>query len=310
MGFLSCDGANEGVFPRSANKTKKTVDGLNFVWCNRLTAESIGKARFNPKLIMNRQSFRKISSVVIAVALSVGASASAFGQLTFVSSNGLRSASATFDVIAGNLQITLNNISTNDVTTPTGGGGILTTVFFDLFPPTTLTPVSALLGLGSVVHFGSDGGGNVGGEWAFASGLVGAPGNAALGASSSGLGLFGSGNFGGVDLDPPGAVNGLNYGITSAGDNLGIGNAAVTGSVPLIQSSVVFTLSGNPLFTSIGDYTISNVSFQYGTDLSEPRDLGVFVETNIPEPTAMSICALLLVPLASRVCRRNLASRG
>ena len=212
-------------------------------------------------------------------------------------------------MVGGNLQITLNNISTNDVTSPTGGAAILTTVFFDLSPTTSLTPVSALLGLGSVVHFGSNGGGNVGGEWAFASGLVGAPGNAALGASSSGLGLFGSGNFGGPDLDPPNAVNGLNYGITSAGDNLLTGNAAVTGSVPLIQNSVVFTLSGNPVFTTIGDYTISNVSFQYGTSLLEPRDPGVFVETNVPEPTTMTICALLLVPLASRFRRKHFGSR-
>ena len=258
---------------------------------------------------MSIPAIRKQFGCLTAAVMCVCSSVSALGQLTFVSSNGLRSASATFDVVGGNLQITLNNISTNDVTSPTGGGAILTTVFFDLSPTTALTPVSALLGLGSVVHFGSSGGGNVGGEWAFASGLVGAPGNAALGASSSGLGLFGSGNFGGPDLDPPNAVNGLNYGITSAGDNVFSGNAAVTGNVPLIQNSVVFTLSGNPVFTTIGDYTISNVSFQYGTSLLEPRDPGIFVETNVPEPTTLSICALLLIPLASRVRRKQFGSR-
>jgi hypothetical protein len=258
---------------------------------------------------MTKHVFRKITGVLIAVALCLGAKVSAFGQLTFVSSNGLRSASATFDVVGNNLQITLNNISTNDVTSPTGGGAILTTVFFDLSPATALTPVSAMLGLGSVVHFGLDGGGNVGGEWAFASGLAGAPGNAALGASSSGLGLFGAGNFGGPDLTPPIAVNGLSYGITSIGDNITTGNAAVTGGVPLIQNSVVFTLSGNPVFTTIGDYIISNVSFQYGTSLSEPRDPGIFVETNIPEPTALSLCALFLIPIASRLRRKQFGSR-
>lgn len=256
---------------------------------------------------MKKQNTRKISGLVTAVVLCACASVSALGQLTFVSANGLRSAAATFDVVAGNLQITLNNISTNDVTTPTDGGAILTSVFFDLSPTTTLTPVSAMLGFGSVVHFGSNGGGNLGGEWAFASGLVGAPGNAGLGASSSGLGLFGSGNFGGPDLDPPNAVNGLNYGITSLGDNMITGNSPVTGDVPLIQNSVVFTLSGNPAFTTIANYTISNVSFQYGTSLSEPRDLGVFVPTNIPEPTTMSICALLLMPFGARLCRKHLA---
>jgi hypothetical protein len=259
------------------------------------------------RVFMSKQILKSFPAFVVATVLCAWTSTSALGQLTFVSSNGLRSASATFDVVAGNLQITLNNISLSDVTTPTGGGAVLTTVFFDLSPTTTLTPVSALLGLGSVVHFGSNGGGNVGGEWAFASGLVGAPGNAALGASSSGLGLFGQGNFGGVDLDPPGAVNGLNYGTTSAGDNMLTGNAQVTGNVPLIQNSVVFTLSGNPVFTVIGDYTISNVSFQYGTSLSEPRDPGIFVETNIPEPTTLSLCALILIPIGSRLYRKHLA---
>lgn len=256
---------------------------------------------------MNRQIARNFLGIVTAVALFVGASTSALGQLTFVSANGLRSASATFDVVAGNLQITLNNISTNDVTTPTGGGAILTSVFFDLAPTTTLTPVSAMLGLGSTVFFGPINGGNMGGEWAFGSGLVGAPGNAGLGTSSSGFGLFGQANFLGANLQGPTAVDGLQYGITSAGDNLLTGNTPVTGGNALIQNSVIFTLSGNPVFTLIGDYTISNVSFQYGTSLSDPNDPGVFVETIIPEPTTLSICALLLIPLGSQLRRKHLA---
>lgn len=99
-------------------------------------------------------NFRKIPSLVTVIALCVGVSTNALGQLTFVSANGHRSASATFNVVAGNLKITLNNISTNDVTTPTGGGDILTSVFFDLAPTTALTPISAMLGLGSTVFFG------------------------------------------------------------------------------------------------------------------------------------------------------------
>jgi hypothetical protein len=255
---------------------------------------------------MNKQILRRFSVFVVTTAFCIWTSTSALGQLTFVSSNGLRSASATFDVVAGNLQITLNNISTNDVTSPTGGGAILTSVFFDLAPTTTLTPVSAMLGLGSIVHFGSNGGGNMGGEWAFGSGLIGAPGNAGLSTSSTGLGLFGQANFNGSNLQGPTAVDGLQYGITSAGDNVALGNAAVTGGFALIQNSVIFTLSGNPVFTTIGDYIISNVSFQYGTDLDEPNDPGVFVETNVPEPTTLSICGLLLVPIGSRLYRKHL----
>ena len=282
------------------------MDGIFFLWPNRSKAKRIGYSVLT-RLVMNKQILRKFSAFVVTTAFCVWTSTSALGQLTFVSSNGLRSASATFDVVAGNLQITLNNISTNDVTSPTGGGAILTSVFFDLAPTTTLTPVSAMLGLGSVVHFGSNGGGNMGGEWAFESGLIGAPGNAGLGVSSSGLGYFGLANFNGPNLGGPGngAVDGLQYGITAAGDNIATGNAPVTGGNALIQNSVVFTIGGNPVFTTIGDYIISNVSFQYGTSLSEPRDLGVFVETNVPEPTALSICALLLIPIGSRLYRKH-----
>ena len=254
------------------------------------------------KLIIGR-----ISRFVATVAICVGVGTSASASLDFIGTNGPLAASVSFDVVAGNLQITLNNTSLADVTSPTGGGAILTSVFFDLAPTTTLTPISAMLGLGSVVYFGPNGSGNVGGEWAYAGGLTGAPGNAGLGTSSTGLNLFGQANFNGSNLQGPTAVDGLQYGITSAGDNLTTGNAAVTGNFALIQNSVIFTLSGNPAFTTIGDYTISNVSFQYGTDLSEPNVPGVFVETIVPEPTTFTICTLLLIPLVTRFSRKHLS---
>ena len=96
-------------------------------------------------------------------------------------------------------------------------------------------------------------------------------------------------------------MNGLRYGLTSTGDNLATGNAAVTGQFALIKSSVEFTLSENSSFTAIENYTISNVTFQYGTDLSEPHVPGYLVTTNVPEPTTMSICALLLIPFVARI---------
>ena len=105
----------------------------------------------------------------------------------------------------------------------------------------------------------------VGGEWAYASVLVGAPLGATEGISSAGLGLFGGATFPGTNLQGPAAVNGLQYGITSAGDILATGNAAVTGGNALIQNQVVFTLAG------VGLSTVSNVSFQYGTALTEPN---------------------------------------
>lgn len=216
--------------------------------------------------------------------------------ITFTGSSGDLGASVNFAVDgSGNLIVTLTNTSTADVLIPSE---VLTAVFFDISGNPSLTPVSALLNTGSVVFFGSDGGGNVGGEWAYAFGLSGAPGGATEGISSAGFGLFGAGNFGGPNLEGPAALNGLNYGLTSAGDNLSTGNAQVTGNVPLIQNSVVFTLGGLPDGFDPGA-AITNVSFQYGTRLTDPN-------VTVPEPGILILLGIAMsaVGLAARCFRR------
>ncbi len=207
---------------------------------------------------------RTASCAVAAALLLIAPSARA--DVTFTGSSGSLAASAVFGIVGSSLTVTLTNTSTADVLVP---ADVLTALFFDIPSGVTLTPGSALLGSGSTVHFGPDGGGNVGGEWAYGAGLSGAPGGATRGISSAGFGLFGDGNFGGSNLQDPAAVDGLQYGLTSAGDNLANGNAAVTGGNALIQNSVVFTLSGLPDGFTLGD--VSNVSFQYGTALTEPN---------------------------------------
>jgi len=227
-------------------------------------------------------SFQNALSVrALAVAVVAGIASVASASVTFSGASGNLAASAEFDVSAGSLIIRLTNTSTADVMVP---ADILTGVYFDVAGSSlSLTPVSATLYGGSVVHFGSNGGGNMGGEFAYAAGLIGAPGSANYGISSSGLGLFGNPNFNGPNLGGPAGVDGLQYGITSAGDNVATGNTPVTGTNELIKNSLEFTLSGLPQGFDLS--SIGNVWFQYGTALSEPQ-------VSTPAPGALALLGL------------------
>lgn len=190
--------------------------------------------------------------------------------ITFNGSSGSLAASVTFDTSGTDLIVTLTNTSINDVLVP---ADILTAVFWNVNgDPLSLTRTSAVLNAGSSVVFGSTDPGNVvGGEWAYKSGLMGAPFGTTYGISSSGFGLFGPGDvFPGTNLQGPADPDGLQYGITSAGDNTGTGNTPVTGTNALIKNSVVFTLSGLPKEFDPSE-SIKGVVWQYGTALDEPH---------------------------------------
>jgi hypothetical protein len=203
----------------------------------------------------------------------------AMADVIVVGSSGDLAASAEFKNDGGNLVVILTNTSEADVMAPRQ---VLTAVFFDMNPLATLIPLSAVLNAGSAVYFGGfDDGGVVGGEWAYKRDLTGAPASAVLGISSSGLGLFGPGDrFPGSNLQGLNGVDGLQYGITSAGDNLETGNAPVIGDNALIQNSVVFTLSGLGNFVPNAT-NISNVSFQYGTALDRPNVPGTVPDSGV-----------------------------
>ena len=197
--------------------------------------------------------------------------------ITFEGAVGNLRASASFEVVGSQLLITLTNSSTNDVLLPSE---VLTAVFFDIEGQPVLTPISAVVAPGSVVWFGPTGpGGSVGGEWAYRSGLAGAAGGGRYGISSAGFGLFGSGDrFPGDNLQGPDSPNGLQYGITSGGDNPATGNAPVTGDHALIRNAVVFSLG---LPAGFGpDLSVGNVWMQYGTALNDPQ----FPADPAPEP--------------------------
>ena len=186
--------------------------------------------------------------------------------ILFTGSSGSLSASANFDVTGSNLIVTLTNTSTADVLVPSN---VLTGVYFSGVG--ALSSTSALLSPGSTVIYDPQGqptGGSVGGEWGFGSGLS-APGGATAAIMSTGaLGGLGQPTFPGANLAGPVGLDGLQYGIVSAGDNSATGNGGVTGSEGLIDNSVTFTLGGLPAGFSLA--SIGNVSFQYGTSLTEP----------------------------------------
>jgi len=218
--------------------------------------------------------------------------APAHASIIWAGSQGSLAASAEFHTSGTDLVVTLTNTSAADVLAPPD---VLTAVFFNVSGATlVLNPTSAVVPPTSTVLFGAtEPGGGVGGEWAYRGGLSGSPGNRVYGISSTGVNLFGSGDlFPGVNLQGPASPDGLQYGLTSAGDNPAIGNAAVTGSNALIQNQVVFTLSGLPAGFDLT--RINGVFFQYGTDLSEPGYGG-----NIPAP-APALLGLLAGAGAAR----------
>ena len=218
------------------------------------------------------------------------------GPISFSFLQGTRAGNVDFVRSGSDLIVTLTNTSTFDALVPTD---ILTAIFFDIPSDPLLTRVSALVPLSSsvlVVGTGANvtpGDRNVGGEWAYKNNLM-VNGNN-QGVSSVGLNIFGPGDlFPGPDLVPPTTPDGINLGITSAGDNILTGNGGIQGQW-LTKNAVVFTLSG---YSGEPDADIDSVRFQYGTALDETSII-------VPEPGTLVLSSLAVAGLAVSSLRRR-----
>jgi hypothetical protein len=236
-----------------------------------------------------QQTIMTLKTLAICAASAVALTLTPQAQaILFTGTSGDRSASADFTQAGNTLTIKLSNLSAVDVGDPTD---ILTAFYFNLAGGTVLNPNSAINGPLGGINGGPAAGANVGDEWQYLAGIN--VQGATRGISSTGLGIFGSGNFDGVGNN----VNGLSYGIVSASSVTGDGNGGVDGN-PLSRGSVTFTLTftGGPLNLN----NISGVVFQYGTALTEPTVPGRPPGDTVPDGGAtVALLGLGLVALGA-----------
>ena len=242
-------------------------------------------------------------SVAVAVLAMVVGGPRGAEAVTYSASSGNLSATVDFNLVGNTLTVVLANTSLNDVLLP---ADVLTAVFFS--SSGTLTEVSAVSG-GPTFLNGvqvNPAGTVVGGEWGYETGLIGAPGGALQGISSSGLGvLFGNPTFPGANLGGPTALNGLQYGITSVGDDLLTGNGGIMHN-ELTKNSVIFTFTVDNAFSLT---SLRDISFQYGASLDNPCFTGRGVPCGsgqrVPEPATGLLLGTMLLSLGIGRWMRN-----
>ena len=217
-------------------------------------------------------------------------------------------ASATFVISNQYLFVTLLNNGTYD---PSGPADILTSIFFKIAGDPALTPVSAQLGpdasvIAHSLPLGFDG--DVGSGWAYGNDLANTKkdakaGNVFEGISSVGFKWFKANDlFPGEKLPGAGHPGGVDFGVTTLNDLYGNNKGGLKNKA-LIQAEVVFTLADLPQGFEYTD--ISNVTFQYGTDLKE-FDIQGFVYGQVPEPSTISLTVAGLLGALTLARRRTL----
>lgn len=244
-----------------------------------------------------------IGIILFPVSPALALSIEFFGSGTGVDNASL-SSSALFIITNDILTITLTNTATSDNTNSNKDvpGNTLTGVKFDWTDNLPLNPETATISPGAIIQgntctIGPCNGAttNVGGEFAFNTSI----GGFEYAISSAGWIGTSSGNFNGPNLDGTNAPGGINFGIIS-NDPSFLPNGGLA-SDPLIRNSVVFTLSGA---TGLSVLDISNVTFQYGTSLTEP----MFTQTDekvVPEPSTILLFGTGLAGLLAMRWRRS-----
>jgi PEP-CTERM motif len=245
---------------------------------------------------------RRVLKIALATAAAFAATTPAMAAVTFGGSSGSLAATATFDIVGGNLMVTLTNTASGDINVP---ADILHAVFFDVAGTPSLNYNDAdICGTcsftGAVLGSGTD----VGAEWAFGQNASGLGGGVTqdYGLSSAGYGLFGPGDVlsGAAHPDRGGATvppDGGDFGLVSAGYTTSGDNGGVTNSQPYIKNSATFNLGA--FNGSLGD--IGNIRFQYGTSLDDTH-FGA-----VPEPGTWALMLLGFggIGMAMRRSRRR-----
>jgi hypothetical protein len=225
-------------------------------------------------------------------------------------------ASALFDISGNILTITLKNTSGVNAFADVPGS-TLTGLYWNFAGAPVLKPLSATVASGAIIGNCNLSATcatetNVSGEFGYAA--TSGPGGANNGIASSGylttglpgdIGNF-NGSLAGINLDGPASLDGINFGIISAAADYAPNGGLE--AVPVIRDTVVFHLSGASglLLTNL-----TNVSFQYGTALSElnisgtPGGGGGGTGDPIPEPGLPALVAIGFLGMAVMRGRRR-----